>query len=262
MICPRCGTQNELGARRCSNCLLAFTRGAAERDGRSGIPGQGALGPATGGWDHEADPQGAFDYPDYDAERRPRRGFPAVGCIAALGILATTAAVAVVVFLLASNLWIRPMVRDAADDDLREGVRQEVADQIATHASLSAEAGEPAAGEITITEAEINDRIDATGDLGPFDDVSVDLDDGGVTVKLRAYGVRGTYDADLRAENGTLVLDGGDIDGPLGLLAPTNDLEQAVNEEIAESLVGAGYRVDAVSVRDGELVLIVGVTGE
>lgn len=260
MICPRCGIQNELGARRCTDCLLPFTRGAVDRDLRSGIGGQGAIGgPGAPDWPEDRDDAGTFPSPRSADERRPRRRFPLAGCLVALGIVATTAAVAVVVFLVASNLWIKPMVRDAAAEEIRAGVGQEVADQIATHASQSAEAGEPVAGEITITEAEINERIDATGDLGPFDDVSVDLDDGGVTVKLRAYGVSGTYDADVRAENGTLVLAGGDIDGPLGLLAPTSDLEQAVNEEIAASLLDAGYRVDAVSVLDGALVVVVGV---
>lgn len=243
MICPRCGTQNELGARRCAQCLLPFSRGAAERDARAGYSDSAANGIPD-----------AYTAPAYPEQPRPRRG-RGFGCLLALGIVAMTLAVAAVVFIISSNLLIKPMVRDAATEEIRDGVREEVSAQIATHAALSAAAGEAEIGELRITQDEINARIDENGDLGPFEDVSVELDDGSLTVNLRAYGVHGTYDADLRAENGTLVLEGGEIDGPLGLLAPTSDLEAAVNEEIAASLLDAGYRVDAVAVVDGALIV-------
>ncbi|RIK39896.1 MAG: hypothetical protein DCC58_14630 [Chloroflexi bacterium] len=259
MICPRCGTQNALGTRRCANCLMAFTRGAADRDLRSGYGGPSIV-PTTDG---DVSDNGAF-YPDYPLDaRRGRRGrYRLSGCLVALGILATTLAIVAVLFMVTSNALIKPMVLDAADAQIRSGVREEISGQLATHTSLSAANGEAVTGEITVTQAEINERIAANGDLGPFDDVAVELVDGGVSVQLRAYGLSGSYDADLRVENGSLVLDGGDIDGPLGLLAPSDELEAAVNEEIAASLVSAGYRVDAVSVHDGRMVVVVGALGE
>lgn len=257
MICPRCGERNDLGARRCAACLLPFTRGAAARDARAGLgepAGTGDMEPE--GWPGAADPAGYVAHPD-DARHARAPRFPLAGCLAALGIVATTLAVAAVIFVVTSNLVVKPMVRDVAEGEIRAGVRQEVSDQIAAYAAQRAQNGAPAEGAITITQAEINERIDATGDLGPFDDVSVELVDGGVSVELRAYGLSGSYDAALRAEGGSLVLDGGDIDGPLGLLTPTGDLEAAVNEEIAASLLAAGYRVAAVSVVDGALVVTV-----
>jgi hypothetical protein len=178
----------------------------------------------------------------------------------AVGILATTVAVAIVVFLISSNLFIKPMVGDAAAGQIRESVHQEVTDQLATYTTDNGTNGDPPDGEITITQDEINQRIAEAGDLGPFSDVSVQLVDDGVLVKMSAYGLHGSYHAALRAEDGSLVVDGGKVDGPLGLVAPSDQLEQTINEALATSLLDAGYRVNAVAVRDGALV--VNVTSE
>lgn len=153
--------------------------------------------------------------------------------------------------LLASTYVVKPMVRDAAVTDLRTGVRDGVSAQIATQIVDAPE------GEIIITDDEINQRLAAGGNLGPIDDVTVTIAPDVITVDLSAYGLSGTYQSSVRAENGSVVLDGGTLDGPLGFVIPNDDLADAANAEIAAALSAAGYRVEEATMQDGAIALTV-----
>jgi hypothetical protein len=168
----------------------------------------------------------------------------------ALGSFAAMLFVIVVAALIVSNWYIKPMVKDMAVSDLRDGVQSEVATQI------EAQLADAPEGEVVITEAEINDRIDATGNLGPIDTVDVEITPTGLEVALSAYGLSGDYDAQLIEQDGAVALEGGSLGGPLSFVVPDGDLASAVNAEIAAAIAASGYRVDSVALGDGTMTLV------
>ncbi len=109
--------------------------------------------------------------------------------------------------------------------------------------------------EVTITEQEINERVNARGNLGPIDDLQVHITPEGLLVDLSAYGFDGTYRAAIVERDGSVALDGGSLDGPLAYAVSDGDLEQAINRELAVALSAAGYRVAGVTLGDGALTL-------
>ncbi len=263
MICPQCGQRNELGVERCRACGRPFTRAAARsstshrvpRSQRRPVPVPAPPPGREPVWRPD-NPDPSYDTrPPYDPQvyhdmsrREPRRrsGGRFGGCF----VLLTVTFVALVVLLYLASTWIvQPIVRDATVGDIREGVRTEVRSQIAD------QIGDAPQGEITVSEVEINERIDQRGSFGPLDDVSVRIQPDGIVVDLSAYGVSGNYRANVRSENGTVVLDGGTIDGPLGYVIPESGLASDVNREIAAALSEAGYSIENIVLGNGEMTL-------
>lgn len=246
MICPQCATRNELGARRCASCGHPFTRDAIVARSQPQQPGtrrrlrrgDPSPLPAAGGWDAAATPA------------RATTGRGGSGCLLALLLGGSTIAGLVLAAYLAMTFYVKPMVRDAAVADLRDGVSSEVSQQISEQL-----AGAPE-GEIVISEAEVNQRLDATGNLGPLDSVDVRITPAGIEVALGAYGLDGTYQAQVVEENGSVALTSGSLDGPLALVVPDGELEAAVNREIAAAIAAAGYQVEHVALSDGAVTLV------
>jgi|GEM_PF-2988809 len=260
MICPQCATRNELGSQRCRACRRPFTHEAYEaaqpRDRfrrRRPVTGQQApvrYADAAPAVDPAVDATGVWDSRTVAPRRTRRRGRPH-GCLLAFGVLSILAVALLIGALLASTYIVKPMVRDAAVTDLRAGVRDEVNAQIATQIANAPE------GEIVITDDEINQRLAAGGDLGPIDDVTITIAPDVITVDLSAYGLSGTYESVIRAENGSVVLDGGSLNGPLSFVIPNDDLADATNVEIAAALSEAGYHVQSATMQDGAIALVV-----
>lgn len=144
---------------------------------------------------------------------------------------------------------VQPRIGEMAVDGIRDGVREAVHDRIATEVGL-----EPS-GEVTITEQEITDRLQAHGNLGPIDSIQVHINPDGLAVDLSAYGVSGTYHAAVVEQDGSLALINGRLDGPLSYAVPEGELESEINRELAAALAAGGYRVDDVTLRDGALTL-------
>lgn len=255
MLCPQCGARNPLGQRRCGDCGRPFTRSALAHDMAAQPADVSVYGDAPvddrNRYDerHDAAP---VRRSSTTAQRRRQRGLPCLTILAGLALLAVIALVGLLAF---GDLVLKPMVRDAANDSLRAGVRGEMNRQI------TAQVGDLPEGEVTISDADVNQRIAANGNLGPIDDVSVAFRPGGVDVRLSAYGLSGTYHAVPRVEDGSVVLAGGSLDGALGYAVPTGDLEQAVNQEIAAALSGAGYQVQGLNLEDGAIVLTLARAG-
>lgn len=153
--------------------------------------------------------------------------------------------------LLASTYVIKPLVRDAAVADLQSGVREEI------NAQITAQMADMPTGEIVITEDEINRRLASSGALGPIDEVTITIEPDVITVDLSAYGLHGQYESVIRAENGTVVLDGGSLSGALSYVVPSAELAEATNAEIAAALSDAGYRVESATMQDGAIALMV-----
>jgi hypothetical protein len=236
MLCPQCGARNPLGVRRCQACARPFTREALAEDA-----------PALA-YDERTAYTAAYSVPV--RQPRPQRARrPRFGCLTALAALALLLVAGLVAALALGNLVVKPYVRDSARDDLQTGVRSEVARQ------LSTQVGDLPDGQVTITDADVNQRIQQNGNLGPIDDVAVAFTPVGVDVSLRAYGLNGSYHATPRVVDGSLRLEGGALDGALGYVVPAGDLESIVNDELSAALHDAGYTVDDITLEQGQIVL-------
>lgn len=237
MICPQCGHRNEVGVAQCAACRRPFTRAAAER--RAWHAGVQRAQPAAA-----APAATAASMPDPFGTTTRRRGSGGRAVWLLIGLVLAGA----LVWLLLTQV-VQPQLGELAVSGIRDGVRAAVQEQVAT------EVGGLPAGEVTITEQEINERVNARGNLGPIDDLQVHITPEGLLVDLSAYGFDGTYRAAIVERDGSVVLDGGSLDGPLAYAVSDGDLEQAINRELAVALSAAGYRVAGVTLGDGALTL-------
>jgi hypothetical protein len=278
MICPQCGKRNELGIQRCRFCRRVFTRSASRpravsppstwHDAR--ISAQQGFDPRPPDrrqpptWDEEPAWESDTPFPEQPVAREPRRQSLAsysdgpinsqrrparAGCLLAFGITSVLLVGGIVLLVLASTFVVQPMIRDAAVAQISTGVRDEVTRQI------DSQIGDSLSGNIVISEDEINQRL-ATGiELGPISGASVQITPEGLVIRLRAYGVDGTYRAQVLDQNGSIAIVGSPMEGPLSYVMPEGDLENAVNAELAAALSDAGYFVEQVAVADGTITL-------
>lgn len=239
LICPACGQRSPVGSRECRKCRYPFTRQAfaanAESLPRFRQPAQ----------------RHRSQTPRGNRESRGRSG-----AITALWALVLVVAIAVgltLAGLLLSNTVVKPIVGRQVSSQLDQSIRETVSTQIAD---------QPAAGrgsepqEITITEADLNARIQENGGFGPLDDLSVDVTNGGVIIDLKAYGLNGQYHADLVTEGGVVRLENGSMSGPLSLVMPTGELESTANTALAGALSESGYQIAQVMLGNDELVIV------
>lgn len=150
--------------------------------------------------------------------------------------------------LAAAEFYVKPRIRDLAVTDLRGGVRDEIRTEI------DAQLQQAPTGSIVITEGDLNQRLDDVP-LGMLDSVDVQITPQGLEVSLSAWGLSGTYDADLVARDGSVAVEGGNVDGPLGLVVPDGELAAVANDEISAALADAGYVVTSISLEDGQMTL-------
>jgi hypothetical protein len=249
MLCPQCGARNPLGVRRCQHCARPFTREALAEDAPALVYGDDTYAATATATATATAPFAAPALPAGRSARRPRpRRARPFGCLTALALLLVAGLAGA---LALGNFVVKPYVRDAARDHLTTGVQSEVARQ------LSTQVGDLPDGQVTLTDADVNQRIQQTGDLGPLDDVSVAFTPSGIEVSLRAYGLNGSYHATPRVVDGSLRLEGGALDGALGYVVPAGDLERIVNDELAAALSNAGYTVHDITLGQGQIVLAV-----
>ncbi|HAX25821.1 MAG TPA: hypothetical protein PK593_03695 [Thermomicrobiales bacterium] len=237
MICPQCGYRNEIGVAQCASCGRPFTRAAAERRAWHGGGRRSQSTPAA--------MPGTTATP-FDTPAPPTRRRGVGGCF--LTLLIGVALVGILGWLLLTQ-FIQPRIDNLVADGVRDGVRAAFQDRIA------ADLGGATTGEVTITEQEITDRINANGALGPIDHVQVHISPDGLLVNLSAYGVNGAYRATIAQQDGAIALQGGQLSGPLSYALPSGELEQSINRELAAALMSAGYHVVGVTLGDGELTM-------
>jgi hypothetical protein len=199
--------------------------------------------------EYRANPPSRMQIEAAPPARSPRTpGRRARGILPVMGVIAFALVLTLVGLLVTANTFVKPRVRDAAVAGIQSRVGSEV------RSTIDEQLGEATTGTVVISEAEINNRINRSN-LDPLDEVSVAITPGGVLVDLEAYQLNGSYSAQLREVNGSVVLDSGSISGPLSLVVPSGDLESAVNAAIADALTEAGYRVESVTLGDGVVTL-------
>ena len=112
----------------------------------------------------------------------------------------------------------------------------------------------------TLTQEELNQRIRNNPDaFSPASDVRVELGEGTVTVRFRAYGVNGTYHGSLTTRDGVPVVADSTIDGGLGFIIGSGQIDDALNREMANVVAEQNVSVQSVHVRPGEMVF--GISG-
>jgi hypothetical protein len=263
MRCPQCGTRNLLGNQSCANCGRPFTRA----EGRS----RGAVQPPSPSEETRQFPaaQSRRQQPDvhihYERDtwddhdnyyEEPYRAAPvarqrgrATGCLMPVMIMLAVAAGVVIGLIVATNMFVKPRVAEAISTHIGAGIETTVREQVAV------ELANLPSGEIRISEAEINQRIAEQGNLGPVDDLTVRINPEGIEAGLHAYGLSGTYSSDVIVDNGQVQLVNSSISGPLQYVVSEGDIERIASDAINRALADSGYRVEAVTLEAGQLLL-------
>lgn len=166
------------------------------------------------------------------------------------------AIVLVIGAMLASEAIVKPMVAERVERDLGASLQSFVDQELA---ALPAPVDEPQV--YRVSEGELNQRIAEQPDLGPLDEARAEIRADGVVIHLSAYRMSGTYQAEVTEENGSILIANGNLSGPLSYVIPVEELEQAANEAILDSLVASNVLVAGVTLVDGEIVLTLEPTG-
>jgi hypothetical protein len=272
MICPRCTSRHALGADRCQNCGYPFTRRAARRSARGGGFNPPPTADARPDYGPSPEPQaGARSSPVHQdpprrharSKREPRTYYRSQGPgNRAIGGLIAVLIVAIVVIAAAAAL---------SNSNVTSTITNDVADRAGQLIGVDSddeppvevpEVSDEPAGNATwvLTQEELNNRIAArAGSFGPVRDVHVELNDGSIAVRFRAHGINGTYHGSLIAQNGTPVIADSTIDGPLGWVVSSSQIDDVLNDEIAKAVAEQDISVESVHVQPGQLVF--GVSG-
>lgn len=268
MICPRCNTRSGLGPDRCQTCGYPFTRRAARHPSsrttfhpqRESVAQPGQVAPATPRV--VPDSRHRYNEPPPGPPRQHRRarvyrrkqgpGSRAIGGLIAL-LIVTIVIVAAAAVLSSGDRSTR-ITSDVTD---RAGQLIGFSGDDGTGSVEVPEAPAEPAGDTTwvLTEEELNQRIAArSGSFGPADDVRIELNEGTVSVKFRAYGINGTYHGSLEPRDGVPVVSDSTIDGPLGWVVSPSRIDDVLNDEIARAVAEQQVSVESIHIQPGQVV--------
>ena len=156
--------------------------------------------------------------------------------------------IGVVAALVVWPLAVRPYLRDAARDGLREG--------IATEITKTDRLPVDRAGELVVTEADLNDHLRANaGAYSPVTNPRVAITDDGLRLAFSLYGTDNAFSGRPVVRAGRLVVLDGDLDGPAGRILTAADATALVEEQFAALLARAGRRPTGIELRDRTLIL-------
>jgi hypothetical protein len=114
------------------------------------------------------------------------------------------------------------------------------------------------ASTVVITEQELNQGIQDNADqLGPLDSARIEITNDELIVHMSAYGASGRYRGNVETRDGKPFVTGGRVDGMLGWVVPANQLEAALNREIATAVDRSGVTVQSVALEPGRMLLTV-----
>jgi hypothetical protein len=229
MYCPRCGTAQAIGSRRCDRCGTPFTCRESLRGGNS--------------W--QVAEQAAPD------DHRTRERGPGVGT-RLLRWLVTLLVLAVII-MAAVFLWSGPI-----QTYLERLFPTESSERIVPQASSPAPAPELAPGEqrVVLTQEDLSAQLAQRAEqLGLPADSTVEITPQGLVVETVAYGMEGRYIGQVEAQNGQVVVTGGEPEGPLGWVVSADQVESALNDGIRRALAQNGVAVTGVTLEQGRMTL-------
>ncbi|HET7036046.1 MAG TPA: zinc ribbon domain-containing protein [Thermomicrobiaceae bacterium] len=236
MFCPRCGARGEPGAQRCAECGAPFTRRSA-----AGQPPARRAAPAA---------RQPASYRTY------HRGSGVGRAVVAWLVVLFLAAVAVLALITVfSSSVIKPFVGQQLEQSLAAPTSTATATS-APAAAPTAQTAEASPRQAVITEQQLNQGIAEHQDqLGPLDSVQVTIDADELAVELSSHGLSGTYHGQVTVQDGKPALANGHIDGLLGHVIPTRQLEDVLNQQIDAALAQSGVAVRSVTLQPGQMVV-------
>lgn len=199
-------------------------------------------------------------------ERSPGVGRRALGCLAVIILTA----IIIIAGIATYSSVLRPQLEaritagiDASRAALVGGLPGEVSIPDAPVDVPTIPVPSAGARQIIITEAELNQRIEANREqIKPLDSLRVAITPEAFVLQLRAFGIGGEYRGKVVAQDGQLLLTHGKVSGPLGWMLPTDPLESALNDQLRASLSSSGVIVEAVTMEQGQMTVTVASQSE
>jgi hypothetical protein len=147
-------------------------------------------------------------------------------------------------------LWLvgRPLFTNSIKAQVNQGIATQVADvdQVPVQAS----------GEIVVTEAEINQSVDAYQHaLEPLKNPQVTIGANAISIHFDLYGTTTTYQGGLAVRGGKLTVTNPKVSGPAGALLSANDLAEILEKQLTSVLTRSGVRPTAVQIQTGRIVI-------
>ncbi|HET7034745.1 MAG TPA: zinc ribbon domain-containing protein [Thermomicrobiaceae bacterium] len=224
MLCPNCSEPQLPGARRCPNC------------------GARVSAPGT-------------------VRRRQRRSaggvllfWTGMGVVALLGLVLLPGLIGAGAHRVASGIEARIPRADASDSVVFAATPVSQA----ASGSSGAVVADATATRVVLTAQDLNARVaEHARELQPLDHVQIDITTTGIVVDFGAYNLSGTYHGKMTVVDGVPLVTGGKISGVLGWFVTPDQLESALNQEIAAAVSAQGVWVEQVETQPGTLIFYV-----
>lgn len=154
-------------------------------------------------------------------------------------------------------LLIRPQISSALGRTLANLIAPvstpvEAADQAPLPALLAA----LPAGQVTVSEAEINGYLTDVQATLPVDAINVRLRDGRAIVTIQAYGVTSVVSSGVMVRDGELILLDPQVEGPLAMLISASDLLTVLHERLNAELNRQNRQIVDARITDGYLSIV------
>ncbi len=180
-----------------------------------------------------------------------RRG---CSCLNVLMTLLATGMILLAGFMLFGRPWISTQVSQQLIGS-GPAVQTQIEGQIGQRLPAVIAALPP--GEVMVTEAQINSFIAANPvDLAPLESATLHFAPGRVEADVQAFGTSSRVGADLAAQDGQLVVNNPQINGPLGLALSADSLAASLQRQINDQLAAQGQVVRDIRIEQGQIVLI------
>ncbi len=117
-------------------------------------------------------------------------------------------------------------------------------------------ASEGAGETIVVTQEELNRWLaDHAEQLRPASEPRAEIDEQGIAVHVRIYGVRATYRAKPVVRDGRIVLEEARLEGPLGIGLGGGEVTQQLQALVDERFAAAGMRATGVELAPGRVTV-------
>ena len=175
--------------------------------------------------------------------------------VAWLAVLFLAAVAVLALITVFSSNVVKPFVGRQIEQNLAQSTTP-----VATAAQAPAPAAtaKPGAGssQVVVTEGQLNDQIaQHQSEISPLDSVTVKIVPTELQVTMKSHGVSGTYHGNVVVQNGKPVVTGGHVDGLLGHVIPTAQLEDVLNQQIDAAVMKSGVTVQSVTLQQGQMVV-------
>ncbi|WP_322488601.1 hypothetical protein [Chloroflexus sp.] len=183
------------------------------------------------------------------ARRQPARRREASGCAGQLARLGVGLVVIAALYLLLA----RPQLSTALGRSIADLLAPPAATANAPLPDLIAALP---AGEVTVSEAEINGYLAGIDAVLPVETASVQLVADRAIVTVHAYGMTSVVSTSLTVRDGRVAAVDPQIEGPLAALVSVNDLTTALNERLNAELLRQGRQIVAARIDNGMLTIV------